>query len=185
MDGQPIGPPKRSGCIIALYAIFGVGLIVMVAGGVATYLFLQSETGQQFMKVAQEGVEWITVASQAPGTEELRDAGCETAMVSDAASAFEIVSVLIPEEDKQAEVRDELERDAGGYPLDELTLVICTLPRFSVGSPSCDELARTYGSAVETYADSFYVLVMQQGQDEPNCRGVYTPDGTLLAPPPS
>jgi hypothetical protein len=185
MDGQPepIGPPQRSGCMVALYVLFGVGLLAFLVGGVSLYFFLQSEQGQQFVKVVRDGAEWITVASQAPGTEELRGEGCETAMVSSASAAFNVFSVFIPEEDKQAELREQLERDAGGYDLDELLLVICALPRFSPQTPQCDQLARTYSSAVADVPDSFYVLAMQQGQDAPSCQGIYAPDGTLLESP--
>jgi hypothetical protein len=181
MDGGPVGEPqKRSGCIVALYVLFGIGLFVLVAGGLSTYFFLQSEQGQKILQVAKDGAEWVTVASQAPGTEELREAGCEAAMISDAGSAVDIFMTLIPEPGKQAEIREELEAQAGQTSLDELLLVICTLPRFNVNSPRCEELARTYGDAVSTAPLSFYVLVVAQGRDEPSCQGMFAPDGRLL-----
>jgi hypothetical protein len=183
MDGQPIGPPKRSGCLVALYVLFGVGLFIVVAGGLALYVFLQSERGQQVVQVVKDGAEWLTVATQAPGTPELREAGCETAMVSSAISAFEVFSVFVPDEGKREEIRSQLEQDAGGYDLEELELVICALPRFGGQAPPCDEIARTYASAVPAVPDSFYVLVVRQGADAPACQGIYSPDGTLLESP--
>jgi hypothetical protein len=176
MDPQP---RKRSGCMIALYVLFGVGLFFIVAGSIATYFFLQSERGQQILEVAQQGAEWVTVASQAPGTEELRQAGCEAAMVSDAGSALDIFITLLPE-DKRAEARSGLEAEAGTQSLDELVLVVCTLPRFSTRRPACQDLARHYGDAVPTAPESFYLMVMEQGQNAPTCQGIYAPNGTLL-----
>jgi hypothetical protein len=165
--------------MIALYVLFAVSLFFIVSGSIAAYFFLQSERGQQILEVAQQGAEWITVASQAPGTDELREAGCEAAMVSDAGSALEIFMTLVPEE-QQADARAALEEGAGNQPLDELRLVICTLPRFTSRPPACNELARLYGDTVPTAPESFYLMVMQQGQSAPSCQGVYAPDGTLL-----
>lgn len=177
-------PRKRSGCMVALYVLFGVGLFVVVAGGIATWLFLQSEQGQKVLQVAREGAEWAVTASQAPGTEELRGAGCDAAMVSDAGSAFDVFMTLIPEAGKRQEIRAELEGQTGQGNLDDLLIVICTVPRFSAGAPPrCDDLARTYSSAVDTVPDSFYVLVMKQGQDAPSCQGIYSPAGELLHEP--
>ena len=170
--------------MVALYALFGIGLFLVVAGGIAAYFFFQSEQGQQILKVAQEGAEWVTVAAQAPGTEELRAAGCDTAMVSKAGSALDIFMTLIPEPEKQEELRAQLEAEAGQESLDELLLVVCTLPRFSGSQPpSCDDLARTYGEAVPTAPESFYVLVIQQGESAPRCQGIYDAEGTLLRQP--
>jgi hypothetical protein len=180
MDGTGGQPRKRSGCMVALYVLFGIGLFFVVAGGLATYFFLQSDQGQKILQVAKDGAEWITVASQAPGTEELREAGCEAAMVSDAGSALDIFMTLIPDPGKQDEIREELEAEAGQTSLDELLIVVCTLPRFSVNPPRCEELAQTYGNAVSTAPLSFYVLVVAQGQNEPPCQGMYSPDGRLV-----
>ena len=176
-------PRKRSGCLVALYLLFGIGLFFLVAGGIAAFFFFQSERGQQILQVAKDGAEWITVASQAPGTEELRDAGCEAAMVSEAGSALDVFMTLIPGEEKQEELRAELEAEVGTNNLDELLIVICTLPRFSVSQPECSNLARVYGDAVATAPPGFFVLVMQQGQDRPSCKGMYSPDGFSVGAP--
>lgn len=174
MDGEP---RKRSGCLVALYALFGVGLFFVVAGSIAAYFFLQSEKGQQILQVARDGAQWLAAASQAPGTEELRAAGCEAAMVSDAASALDVFMTLVPEEQKREEIRADVEQRAGSSELDELTLVICTLPRFTTSKPACEDLARTYGDAVPNAPPTFFVLVIQQGADAPTCQGTYDRDG--------
>lgn len=185
------GPPapydeptkKRSGCLVALYVLFGIGLLGIVVGGIAIWAFLQTEEGQKVWKVARDGAEWVVAASQAPGTEQLREAGCEGAMVSDAGSALDIFMTLIPEAEKQEQVKEELAREAGEGNLDELLMVVCTLGRFTVSEPGCAELARTYASGVDAPPDSFFVIVMKQGQDAPSCQGIYDAEGTLLREP--
>ena len=177
MDGEP---RKRSGCRIVLYALFGIGLFVVVAGSITAYFFFQSEQGKQLLQVARDGAQWLATASKAPGTAELRDAGCEAAMVSDAAAALDVFMTLVPEEQKRQEIRQSVEQRAGSTHLDELTLVICTLPRFSTRHLACEDLARTYGQAVSTAPESFFVLVIQQGADAPACQGTYTRDGTAV-----
>jgi hypothetical protein len=147
------------------------------------WAFLQTEQGQKTWHVAKQGAEWILVASQAPGTEELRAAGCEAAMVSNAGSAVDIFMTLVTEEEKQAEIRSELENQTGEGDLDELLMVVCTLPRFSVGDPGCEEVAQTYANAVDSAPENFFVLVTKQGESELGCQGIYNGDGILIRQP--
>ena len=99
---------------MALYVLFGIGLFGVVVGGIGIWAFLQTEEGQQIMQVAKDGAEWMVVASQAPGTEELRETGCEVALVSDAGSAMDIFTSFIPEDGKSQDLREQLaaEREA-------------------------------------------------------------------------
>ncbi len=99
---EPIGPPKRSGCMVAVYVLFGVGLFVLVGGGIATWLFLQTEQGQKIVEVVKQGTEWMTEASRAPGTAELRDAGCEMALVSEMSKAFDHFLKLQPDGEQKS-----------------------------------------------------------------------------------
>ncbi len=177
---EPIGPPKRSGCMLAVYVLFGVGIFVLVAGGIATWLFLQTEQGQKIVEVVKQGAEWMTEASQAPGTAELRDAGCEMALVSEMSKAFDLFMTLVPNEEQKNEVLEQME--AAGN-LQERLLVMCTLPRIGLAAPDCGGLARTYGEAVPTAPESFFLVVIRQGDDAPSCQGIYAADGTLLETP--
>lgn len=176
---EPIGPPKRSGCMLALYVLFGVGLFVLVAGAIGTWVFLQTEQGQKVVKAVKQGTEWMIEASQAPGTAELREAGCEMALVSEMSKAFDLFMTLVPDDEKKSETREKME--AAG--LAERLLVLCTLPRIGVSEPNCEDLARTYGDAVPTAPESFFLVAMRQGNDAPSCQGIYAPDGTLLETP--
>jgi len=177
---EPIGPPKRSGCRIALYAIFGLGLFVIVGIGVAVWLFLESEEGQRVVEAAKQGATWMTEASQAPGTEELREAGCSDALVSEMSKAIDIFMAFLPDETQKSELVEQLE-SAGG--LDTRLLVMCSLSPLQSDEPDCGILARTYADAVAPAPDRFLLIVLRQGEDAPRCRGIYSTDGTLLATP--
>jgi hypothetical protein len=78
----PGGPKERSGCLVALYVVLGLGVLLIVIAGIGSWLFLRSEEGQRVLEAARQGVEWAEDAAQAPGTAELRESGCETAMVT-------------------------------------------------------------------------------------------------------
>jgi len=168
---------ERSGCVVALYALFAIGLVAVLGGAAAVYLFLQSEEGQKLTEVARGGMEWLAVATDAPGAEELRGAGCEVAMVNSAGSAIQVIQPLLQGDAEAADALGELENL--GTDLEELTLVVCVLPRLSIGSRECGEFARTYAGAVEFPPDEFALFVMRQGQDQPTCSGLYAPDGEL------
>ena len=60
---------------------------------------------------------------------------------------------------------------------------MCTLPSIGLANPECGDLARTYAEAVLTAPDSFYLVVIRQGEDSPRCQGIYSTDGTLLETP--
>jgi hypothetical protein len=164
--------------MLALYVLFGLGVFVLVAGAAAVYLFLQSEQGEQILLAAKRGVELVAVASSAPGTEELREAGCEVALVDTANSMIEVILPLLPDQTAQEEVRADLEAGAG-RDLDNLVVVFCTVPRLVPDAPECNDLARVYGSAIEFPPDEFLIVVAQQGENSPQCGGLYSADGQL------
>ena len=175
-------PKKRSGCLVALYVLFGIGLLGLVIGGIGVWAFLRTEEGQRVLQVAQDGAAWVVEASNAPGTPELRELGCEAAMVSNADAAVDVFMTLIPEAEKQEQLRNDLASGAGEN-LDELRIIVCTVGRFAGPAPDCAAISQTYSRAVYDAPDSFYVLAIRQGQDAPSCQGIYASDGTLLREP--
>ena len=171
---------KRSGCVVALYVLFGIGLFTILLGGAATYLFLQSDQGKEIVQAVKQGTEWIAEAATAPGTEELRAAGCQAALVSTASSALEVITAFVPDGGLREEIRNELLADAGDMDLDEVLLVACTNGRFDGKPPSCPKVARVYSEAVDFAPPAFYVIVLQEGASEPVCQGIHAPDGTPI-----
>jgi hypothetical protein len=163
--------------MLALYGLFGAGLFVIVAGGVATWLFLQTEQGQKVVQGVEQAAEWMTEAIQAPGTTELRAAGCEMALVSEASQAADLFRTLLPSQEQTSQMLEQME--AAGN-LRERQLVMCSIASADRADPSCEELAQTYGEAVHRPSESFFLVVIRQSDDSPQCQGLYSADGTLL-----
>ena len=122
----------------------------------------------------------MTEASQAPGTAELREAGCSDALVSEMSKAIDIFMAFLPDETQKSELLQEMD-SAGG--LDTQLLVMCSLSPLESNEPDCGKLARTYADAVATAPDRFLLIVLRQGDDAPSCRGIYSTDGSLLETP--
>ena len=109
-------------------------------------------------------------------------------MVHTAEATIDVVMQLLPEDD-QRQLQEELQARAGDIDLDELLVVLCIAPRFSLNPPDCSDLAVVYSQAIESQAvesqaievapDTFGVIVAQQGRDSLVCEGIYTPDGSL------
>jgi hypothetical protein len=118
----------------------------------------------------QQFVETMAGSQSAPGTQQLRDAGCDVAQVIDLGSAMELFS--------QLDVSEPGEADA----LMHMTMVQCVLPRSDTSGLGCDEVAEIYGSAVSDPPDRFFVQVMTQFSSRPDCRVVYGADGEPIAP---
>lgn len=193
---EPIGPPKlwrgkrtppkstgsarRSGCRVALYTLLGVGLLVVVVTGIATWSYLQTEQGQKLIEVAKQSADWMAEASQAPGTAELRSAGCQVALVSEMSEAVDLLAMLVSDEEREREMLAQME-SAGS--LQVSLLVICTLPRKSPDDPDCGGLARTYGTAVPSAPGGFFLVAIRQGDAAPSCQAAYAGDGSLTESP--
>jgi hypothetical protein len=156
---------------VALYVVLGVGVFVLVAAGVASWLFLRSEQGQRVLEAARQGVEWAEQAGRAPGTAELRESGCETAMVTSFDQMLDLAAEFVPEEAKS-----QVEEN----PLAEETLVLCLLGGFSDAKVDCAEVARVYGAAVPDSPERFVVVVQKQGRTQVQCQGFFAPDGRFL-----
>jgi hypothetical protein len=156
---------------VALYVVLGLGALLIVLTGIATWLFVRSEEGQRVLEAAREGVALAEAAGQAPGTEQLRESGCETAMVTTFGQMFDLAAEFLP-----AEQRGEIEES----PLADETLVLCMLGVFSDAAPDCGDVARVYGAAVPDPPERFVVVVEKQGLSQGQCQGFFAPDGRFL-----
>jgi hypothetical protein len=167
-------PRERSGCLIALYALFAVGLFVLVLGALTAYVALRSPQGQKVVEAAKQGMSWILEAQRAPGTAELREAGCDTALVTNLSDATEVFKELMPEQ-----AHRELEEGAMAQQL-EHDMVICVVGRMMLAPPGCSELARIYAIAADAPSESFIVRVQRQGHDAAACQGLYDGEGEFI-----
>lgn len=158
------GGPRRGGggggfkVIGIVLLVLGVMMVAVCAGGV--YWISQNEA-------MMEGLESITASVDAPGAEELRQAGCTEAMVLDPQVFFRMAGSLSDEIDL-----DEVETEGL---LPDL-LVSCTAAGDT--TLTCDEVARIYREAVSDPGGPFMTQVAS-GSSDP-CQDVYAADGTHL-----
>jgi hypothetical protein len=167
------GTDQRSGCLTVLYVVLGLFALMTVTFGVGTCMFMRSETGQKVIRTVGEGISVMREASTAPGTKELRAAGCEIAMVMAFNRIAEVLKEIAPEVAEQATI----EQMPGNG-----TLIMCQLGSNPIESLDCARVARTYGSAVQDAAPRFGVILQESGAREPRCQGIYARDGEFIEP---
>ena len=170
---RPRASDQRSGCLTVLYVVLGLFALMGVTFGVGTCMFMRSETGQKVIKTAREGISVMREATTAPGTQELRDRGCEIAMVMAFTRLFEVLKEISPEAAQEA---SKQQMPGNG------TVVMCQIRTGATDAPDCPDVARTYGAAVPKPPVSFGVMVQETGGSKARCEGTYAPDGTYIAP---
>jgi hypothetical protein len=154
---------NRSGLRVFLYVLLALGgLGVLTCGGL---LFFAARN-----PAVQEFVETMAGSQSAPGTQQLRDAGCAIAQVFDFGSALALLSEL--------DAAKMGEADA----LLNMTMVQCVLSKADSSGLGCNEVAKVYSSAVPDPPDRFLVQVMVQFSSQVDCRVVYGADGWPIAP---
>lgn len=158
-----IGEPERSGLRVFLYVLLALGGLGVLTCGGLLFFAARNPAVRQF-------VETMAGSQSAPGTQQLRDAGCDVAQVIDLGSAMELFSELDAAELGEAEA------------LMDMTMVQCVLPRSDDTGLGCDEVAKIYSAAVPDPPDRFFVQVMLQFSSRAECRVVYGADGMPIAP---
>jgi hypothetical protein len=154
--------PERSGLRVFLYILLALGgLGVLTCAGIAFFVARNP--------AVRELVSTMAGAQSAPGTEQLRDAGCTVAQVFDLGGAMAILSELDEQFGQAPEALD-------------MTMVQCIVPKTNPGGLDCDAVARVYSSAIAEPRKRFVTQVVAQGSDQPPCQIVYSGDGTPIAP---
>ena len=154
---------NRSGLRVFLYVLLALGGLGALTCGGLLFFAARNPAVQGF-------VETMAGSQSAPGTQQLRDAGCDVAQVIDLGSAMELFSKLDAAELGEADA------------LMDMTMVQCVLPRSDNSGLGCDEVARIYSAAVPDPPDRFLVQVILQFSSRVDCRVVYSADGTPIAP---
>jgi hypothetical protein len=152
---------RTAASVITLLVVCGA----LTCGGAALWLF-HSETGQELLAAASGTVEIAQAGLTAPGTDELRAAGCQTAMVVDFGSMLQLMAVLVDEEEMQAVLDEGIASDT--------PVVSCSVA--GDGGISCQGVARVY---VEAVAPTQGFFVHLQGGDE-DCEAAFDATGELL-----
>jgi hypothetical protein len=149
--GPPQGPPPRkgmNGCLLAALIVGGLVIFIGVIGGIVVW-----KAAKTITQVAEQGL-------NAPGTPELRAAGCDAAVVMDMSK----ISSLF---------------DAGAASAGTEGILISCSTTPGRATPSCDDLAKTYVKAVAAPATNILVEVQPRGA-APTCKKVYGPKGNYL-----
>ena len=151
------------GCLIAA-AVFAA--IVLVCSGVLAllgYSIWKNPEVQRAVGITRAAFELSQEAMAAPGTAELRAAGCRQALV------------FTPELQKRFLATVEPDADAA-FDDDFLPLVVCRMPNDGTEIPSCEQLVSAYVDALEEPPPEIAVTVdvLSEGT---RCEGVY---GTFL-----
>jgi hypothetical protein len=163
----PRPPPKKSnGCLIAAGVVGGILLVGALIVGIAIYMVATSEGGKKAISLVGDGIEVTKEAMNAPGTPELRAAGCQQAMVMD----LEKFAAIAAKYDDAAAAKKPVTTK---YRLQ----VSCT-PKMGK-TISCEDVATTYRAAVGTPSGKFLAMVQRSGSRR-ECSKLYDVDGTDL-----
>jgi hypothetical protein len=150
-QGYPQPPPPKkgmNGCLLAALIVGGV--CVLIAAVVGIFIW---KAAKVITAAAEDGL-------NAPGTTELRAAGCDAAVIMDMSK----ISALF---------------DAGSTSATESVIVSCSVTAGKT-APKCDDLAKTYAKAVGGSHGNFLVQVTPGGGGVATCKKVYSPNGTFM-----
>jgi len=172
--GAPATPPKKkgmSGCLLAFLIVLG---LTVVGGGIVGYLIWR-EVGGLVGGVAEiAGI--MTDAAKAPGTKEMKAAGCDEAFVIDTDKLQKVVNKL------EAEIAKKESRDP--KPMEDLTkdgtafLVTCVVKKSD--PPKCADIAKAYVEGGEPN-EKFLVTVSKNSQSgEASCAEIFDKKGKSL-----
>jgi len=170
-------PSKGSGCSAAKVLIV-LGLVFLIGGvalaGTCAWCLATNPEVRKAGALLGETMRMGVAAASAPGADELREAGCEEAMVLDMRRVTKLTEELADELDDDAKVQVPEE------PWQQL-VVVC---QYRLGKPelTCEDVARTYGQAVPNAPEQFGAVVQAGFSGKNVCQGVYGPDGRLVMP---
>jgi hypothetical protein len=167
-------PPQQkkkgsSGCLIALGVVGGIFLLLALVGGILIWRVLKTDEAQAIIGAVGDATKAVQKGLNAPGTEQLRQAGCQEAMVMDVGDFMDIAKRFVKD------------GGADGVKIDNEklhTLMVTCSVGYGEKVLSCDALAVTYVKAVGGRAEkNFAMLVQRQGGQKPLCQGEYDPQG--------
>ncbi len=159
-DGQP--KKTNKGCIIAL-AVCAVLVFLCAGGGLLFFSKLSNDPGfQKFTKAVGSGIELAQKGQTAPGTKEIRELGCQQAMVLSADDFKTFIG--------------QFEKDSSKLTQFNFSLVQCQMG-FGKAVVTCPQVVEAYMTAVPTPTEPFLVQVTKPGNKEPLCQKVYDTKG--------
>jgi hypothetical protein len=161
---QPTAKKKSSsGCLIALAIVGGLAVLVMAVVGFGVWRFASSKEGKAIIGAVGEMATIVAEAQSAPGAAEVRELGCDQAMVLDLDRMVKIFKML----------------DAGAPHESYSVMVICQVGVLHGDPPSCDRVASTYRAAVNA-TRPFAASVTRSGSHGEVCSILYDAKGNRV-----
>jgi hypothetical protein len=162
-------PPKKgmSGCLLAL--LIGTAAGILVLGGIGWFVYREIGGVLGGMKDLA-GI--MLEAQSAPGASELRDAGCDTALVIDTRrlqGALEKIDAEIAKKEGRKPNPIDLSDEGGAF-------IQCQMQ--SGKPPSCEDLAKVYVKATKPKERFMVSASTQSGSGA--CSLLFEKDGTSL-----
>jgi hypothetical protein len=159
-------PPRKkglSGCAIAALIVGGIalfGLIAVVAGGL--WFFNRSEVGVALRDTILDARN----AESAPGTDQMRAAGCTFASAFDLSRMVRLGQSRV----RDPEEREQLDRMVGAF---NVSCASTTL--------TCEQVAAAWGQGAPPGARSAMVTVFGPGENRrPRCSGRFDRSGVPI-----
>ena len=143
----------------------GLFALCALVAGIFIYRYVSSEEGQKVVSAVTSSAALLSEATSAPGTNELRAIGCDTAMVVDV--------------NRMQAIADAFDGGKDAFTGGARTIVSCQ-PRWGTPSPECDAVAAAYVAAVQRAPGPFVVTVGGKPGDNPHCQAVYSATGVKL-----
>jgi hypothetical protein len=174
--GAPPPPPakKNTGCWIALAIFAGIALLVFVSLGIAAWQIYNTPGVREVAEAVGEGAKILVDAQTAPGTKELRDQGCDQAMVFDVDRIMRFA-------------KKRLDAGTGARPPDVPALLVICQVAHGGAPPNCDDVAAHYLRTAPPPAGEFGVVVGVEARGRrvdggTGCAIRYDPSGKLIGP---
>lgn len=149
--------------LLALGIGSGALVLAAVVGGTMLLRRCSGDSGGGAAASAPDrGATAAAAGMSAKGTAEMRQLGCEQALVVDMASVLGGASRIEPGEPRW--------------------MVTCDVGSGAAPAPACEKLAATYFGAVGTPDGNVCVRVSRTGAAQPSCSRLYAPNGADLGP---
>lgn len=127
--------------------------------------------------IAGGGFKFYQEISTAPGAAEVKATGCDQAFVitPEALTKFVASVEKVAEKNKEG-VEDKPQNKP---PELEQAMIMCQVQRTDK-APTCDDVAKAYGDAVEDTSDFGVIVQSSEKHDGPVCDGLYKSDGSRV-----
>jgi hypothetical protein len=151
------------GSVLALGIGSGVLVLAVVLGAVVLLRGCSRGSGAEAATAAPDrGATAATEGMNAKGTAEMRQLGCEQALVVDMARVLGSASRIEPGEPRW--------------------MVTCDVESGATSAPGCERVASAYFGAVGSPEGNVCVRVSRTGASQPSCSRLYAPTGADLGP---